>query len=314
MRYQNYTFKVPEEKVVRLLTDTDVKNEADDHFAVVQALLSPKIENVGLIAAHYGIKEDIDSMQKSYDEIEVILEKMDFRGRVPIYHGAKQPLSDVHTPVDSEGARAIIEEAQKEDERPLYVIFLGPLTDLASAYLLEPSIARRLTAIWIGGGKYPEGGDEYNLRNDIHAANVVLGSDIDLWQVPKNVYEMMAVSIAELEYRVGCHGELGEFLCSQLNEHALTPKAVNSAFRSGESWVLGDSPAVGLILYEDRFSFDWVQAPQITEDMRYLHDTSNRSIRVYRKIDSRMILEDMYAKIALFEARRKCVSHMGEQA
>ena len=32
------------------------------------------------------------------------------------------------------------------------------------------------------------------------------------------------------------------------------------------------------------------------------------------QIESRMILEDMYAKIALFEARRKCVSHMGEQA
>ena len=30
MRYQDYTFKVPEEKIVRLITDTDAKNEADD--------------------------------------------------------------------------------------------------------------------------------------------------------------------------------------------------------------------------------------------------------------------------------------------
>lgn len=49
MRYQDYVFQVPEEKVVRLITDTDAKNEADDDFAVVQALLSPKIENVGLV-------------------------------------------------------------------------------------------------------------------------------------------------------------------------------------------------------------------------------------------------------------------------
>ena len=55
MRYQDYVFQVPEEKIVRLITDTDAKNEADDDFAVVQALLSPKIENVGLVGAHYGI-------------------------------------------------------------------------------------------------------------------------------------------------------------------------------------------------------------------------------------------------------------------
>ena len=47
MRYTDYVFQVPEEKIVRLITDTDAKNEADDDFAVVQALLSPKIENVG---------------------------------------------------------------------------------------------------------------------------------------------------------------------------------------------------------------------------------------------------------------------------
>lgn len=69
MRYQDYVFQVPEEKIVRLITDTDAKNEADDDFAVVQALLSPKIENVGLVGAHYGIGRDADSMQKSYEEL-----------------------------------------------------------------------------------------------------------------------------------------------------------------------------------------------------------------------------------------------------
>ena len=55
MRYTDYKFHVPEEKIVRLIVDTDAKNEADDQFAIVQALLSPKFENVGMVAAHYGI-------------------------------------------------------------------------------------------------------------------------------------------------------------------------------------------------------------------------------------------------------------------
>ena len=51
MRYTDYKFHVPEEKIVRLIVDTDAKNEADDQFAIVQALLSPKFENVGMVAA-----------------------------------------------------------------------------------------------------------------------------------------------------------------------------------------------------------------------------------------------------------------------
>lgn len=303
MRYQNYIFQVPEEKIVRLITDTDAKNEADDDFAVVQALLSPKIENVGLVAAHYGLKRHADSMQRSFEELERVVEKMHFTGQVPILHGGARPMPDTATPVDSEGARLIIEEAMKADERPLYAIFLGPLTDLASAYLMEPRIAGRLTAIWIGGGLYPDGGEEFNLGNDIAAVNVVMGSNIPLWQVPKNVYEMMPVTLAELECRVRPWGEIGAYLCDQLMEHAMTEGPRKSAFRSGECWVLGDSPAVGLILYEDRFSFEWKQAPAVGADMNYIHTQRFRPIRVYKKIDSRLILEDLYSKLELFYRR-----------
>lgn len=303
MRYQNYIFQVPEEKIVRLITDTDAKNEGDDDFAVVQALLSPKIDNVGLVATHYGTR-DADGMERSYAELETVVEKMGFTGQVPLYHGGDRAMKDSSTPVDSEGARLIIEEAMKDDDRPLYVIFLGPLTDMASAYLMEPRIARRLTVIWIGGGLYPDGGEEFNLGNDIHAANVVMGSNMEVWQVPKNVYEMMPVTMAELEYRVRPCGEIGAYLCDQLMEHAMTETPRKSPFRSGESWVLGDSPAVGLILYEDRFSYEWVQAPAIGMDMNYIHSKRFRPIRVYQKIDSRLILEDLYAKLSLFAQRQ----------
>ena len=66
MVYDRYEFPVPQEKQVRLITDTDAKNEADDQFAVVQALLSPKMDNVGLIAAHFGIDRVADAMEASY--------------------------------------------------------------------------------------------------------------------------------------------------------------------------------------------------------------------------------------------------------
>ena len=302
MIYSDYKFHVPFEKQVRVITNTDAKNEADDQFAIVQTLLSPKLDNVGFIAAHYGSKH-ADAMERSYRELETIFDKMGFDKEGMLYRGAPHAIPNTKTPIDSEGAQLIIREAMKDDPRPLYITFLGPLTDMACALLLEPKIASRCTVIWIGGGPYPHGGIEFNQDNDIDAVNVVFRSKVPVWQVPKNVYELMAVSLAELEYRVRPCGEIGEYLCDQLDQHAFEDGPRQSDFRSGETWVLGDNPTVGLLLYEHRFEYDWVNAPLVTHDSTYVPDVRNRPIRAYRRIDSRLILEDMYAKLALFHQR-----------
>ncbi|MCL2572820.1 MAG: nucleoside hydrolase [Defluviitaleaceae bacterium] len=300
MRFEKFPWKMPEEKIVRVITNTDAKNEADDQFAIVHALLSPKFDNVGFIAAHFGAVKSSTSMEDSYQELEKIFDIMKFDKTGMLYRGAAHALVDEFTPVDSPGAQLIIKEAMRDSDKPLFITFMGPLTDLASAYLLEPRIAKRLTAIWIGGGAYPSGGIEFNMGNDINAVNAVMKSDINLWQVPKNVYEMIPVSFAEMAYRVAPQGAIGKFLFDQLIEHTFEDNPRFSDFRSGESWVLGDSPAVGLILFEHRFEFDWVPAPIITPEGRYIHEGNNRAIRVYRRYDSRFIMEDFYCKLALF--------------
>ena len=284
--------------MVRLIVNTDAKNEADDQYAIVHALLSPKFDNRGIIAAHFGNEKSPHSMEDSYDEVLEMLDLMDFP-RDLAYKGADRRLPDEKTPVESQGARLIIEEAMKESDMPLYVIFLGPLTDMASAYLMEPRIAGRLTCIWIGGGKYPEGGYEYNLNNDIRSARVVMNSDMPVWQIPRNVYSQVIVSLAELEYKVRPCGELGRYLFDQLEEHGHTSFA-RATTRTGEYWCLGDSPAVGVLLFAHMFDYDWVQAPLITDNMTYAKNSQNRPIRVYNRVDHRFILEDFYAKLALF--------------
>lgn len=298
MVYNNYHFRIPEGKMVRLIVNTDAKNEADDQYAIVHALLSPKFDNRGIIAAHFGNEKSPHSMEDSYDEVLKMLDLMDFP-RDLAYKGADRRLPDEKTPVESQGARLIIEEAMKESDMPLYVIFLGPLTDMASAYLMEPRIAGRLTCIWIGGGKYPEGGYEYNLNNDIRSARVVMNSDMPVWQIPRNVYSQVIVSLAELEYKVRPCGELGRYLFDQLEEHGHTSFA-RATTRTGEYWCLGDSPAVGVLLFAHMFDYDWVQAPLITDNMTYAKNSQNRPVRVYNRVDHRFILEDFYAKLALF--------------
>ncbi|MCA0755817.1 nucleoside hydrolase [Paenibacillus sp. N4] len=295
------SFQVPDRKRVRFLMNTDAKNEADDQYAIVHALLTPQFIHKGIIAAHFGTGRTMESMEESYAEAKHVLSLMGDMGNVPVYKGARKALSDEHTPVVSEGAEAIIREALSDDPHRLFVVFLGPLTDLAAAYLMEPRIEDRLTAIWIGGGSYPNGEMEFNLSNDIHAANVVMNSRIPLWQVPRNVYGMMRVSLAELACRVKPHGEIGKYLFEQLirfnDENA-------DGWPRGESWSLGDSPAISLIMDDHEFGYEMKPAPRITADMHYVHHQSERLIRVYRHVDARYTLEDMYAKLELFARRQ----------
>lgn len=293
-----YAFQVPEQKKIRLIINTDAKNEADDQFAIVQALLTPKFLIKGIIGAHFGTRRTTRSMQESYEEVLKLLDLMDMTGQVPVYPGAAHALPDIRTGVPSPGAQAIMEEAHADDPRPLYVIFLGPLTDMASAYLADPTIVDKLTCIWIGGGDWPVGGDEFNLSNDIHAANVVFQSGMPVWQVPRDVYSMMRVSFAELAYKVRPCGKIGRYLFDQMMDfNAQT--ADNPGWPMGESWSLGDSPAVGLLLDEHLFDYDVRPVPWIDEQMHYLPKEGPNTLRVYRKVDARFILEDFFCKLLL---------------
>ena len=73
----------------------------------------------------------------------------------------------------------------------------------------------------------------------------------------------------------------------------------NPGWPTGESWVLGDSAAIGLLLDEHDFFFHEEIAPRINDDMTYAHVGAGPKIRVYNQVDSHFVLEDMYAKLLI---------------
>lgn len=285
----------------RVIIDSDVKNEADDQFAVVHALLSPTLDIRGIIPAHFGDERSTTSMLDSRAELEDLLDLLGMPGGVAVANGAPHRLPDAHTPVDSPGARLIIDEARRADAGPLFIGFLGPLTDMASALLLAPDIADTdTTVIWIGGPPY---GDrewrgtwpEFNLRNDIHAANVVFGSGIDIWQVPSNVYRLAGVGYAELRRRVEPCGELGRYLAQTVVDFNTAHHRVPVESRS-----LGDSPAIALMLDPWCASFRRQSPVRFTDDGHCVPSDRGGDVLVVDQIDVRFFLEDMFAKLAEF--------------
>jgi purine nucleosidase len=283
-------------RCTRVIVNTDAKNEADDQFAIVHALLTPSFELHGLIPAHFGTTKSATSLQDSHDEVMLLLRLMGLDGKVKVADGAAAAIPDAATPAPSAGAELIIEQALRDDPRPLHVAFLGPLTDMASALLIAPEIAgRNVRVIWIGGGYWPVGNREYNLSNDIAAANVVARSGIEIWQIPMRVYRHMAVSYAELYERVHGKGEIGKYLVEQLVAWNDRMVAEPIEHRS-----LGDQPAIGVIMYPECGDSEWVPGPEYNELMNYVHTGRNRPVKLYHNVDQRFILEDMFAKLARF--------------
>lgn len=286
-------FKVPDYKKVRVIVDTDAACEADDPFAIVHAFLSPKLIVKGITAEHFA--QD-DSMQRSYEEISTILEAMNID--VPALKGQNGPLKDDSS--ISEAVEFIISEALRDDDKPLFVLCQGAITNVAMAIKTNPTIIDRMNIIWIGthGSMYgPAPFREFNAGNDIEAANLVLEQPTKLWLVPSYVYSTINIGIAEIKRRIAPCGKIGEHLYSNLMDYNFSDGA---GWTKGESWSLGDSPAIALAINPDCGRYEIIGAPRVKEDTSSVECRDNRKIRIYKDVDSRYILEDFIAKLELF--------------
>ena len=292
--------RIPDEKKIRVIIDTDAACEADDPFAIVQALLSPKLIVKGILAEHFNEK---GSVQKSYDEIMTILDAMDLK--VPVFMGEEDPVDVVGWPESvSEAADFIISEAMKDDPKPLYILCQGAITNLAAALHRKPAIKDRIRIIWIGThgvSDKPAPFREFNAGNDVTAANYVLESGADVWLVPSDVYTTITVGLAELKLKVLPCGRIGKHLYENMIDYNLSPRA---GWTQGESWSLGDSPAIAIALNPECGKYVYTQAPHVGEDTSSSSRPGNPVIRVYKSVDSRYILEDFFAKLQLFAAEK----------
>jgi purine nucleosidase len=283
----------------RVILDTDAKNEVDDQFAIVHCLLQPGFDVRGIIPAHFGFRpgESQTGQQDSRGEVDLLLDLMGLTGKIRVEDGAAHAIPDYGTAVPSPGAELIVEEAMRESDAPLYVAFLGPLTDMATALLMEPRIAERdVTVIWIGGPPYEEEPDywpEYNLSNDVAAANVVFSSEVKVWQIPMEVVRATSISFAELEERVAPCGKVGHYLAHQLLDHADEIVPNHLGF-----WRLGDQPAIAVMINPFCGPFKVRPAPTFRFDGAMDFSVPTRPIRVYRSVDMRFLYEDFFTRLA----------------
>ncbi len=176
----------------------------------------------------------------------------------------------------SPASRLIVEHGRRDDPLPLTIVCAGPLTNVAAALDDDPTVASTARLVWVGGSV--DGDVEYNRDTDPEAADAVFASDLPIEQYPLGAYRQTAYSLAELE------ADLAATVVGRLLWRAFTELEIPLGAPMGEVWHLGDSlPLLSTSL----------AAPVGPRAHRVVHTA----------VDTRLLVGDMLAKLALHQRR-----------
>lgn len=303
MTHEQYlkNLSVPTGKIDVVL-DTDAYNEIDDQFAISYMLFSQDKLNIkGFCAAPFINDRSCspsDGMNKSYDELKRLLEfadKKEFLDKV--YRGSENYLPDEKTPVESEAANFMAELANDySPEKPLYIVAIGAITNVASAILKNPKMTENTVIVWLGGhALHMPDNAEFNLKQDIAAARIIFGCGVPFVQLPcVGVVDAFSTSQYELEHWLKGKNKLADYLVQNTIEEA-------EIYAKGRSWtrVIWDVTAVAWLLNDHgRFMQDTLMHSPIPEyDHHYSTDIRRHFYRYVYHINRDELFFDLFNKI-----------------
>ena len=173
----------------------------DDGVALLLAFASPELELLAITTVAGNVGPEMTARNAR------IIRQIAGREDVPVYAGCTRPM--VRDPVEAghfhgesglgamevfepaaplaqgHATAAIIEHVMRRPPGSVTIAAVGPLTNLAMAFVLEPAVPKRLACVAVMGGARREGGNitasaEYNIHADPHAADVVFRSGVPL--------------------------------------------------------------------------------------------------------------------------------------
>ncbi|MGI2294438.1 nucleoside hydrolase [Paenibacillus sp. GXUN7292] len=286
----------PPQGKISMVLDTDTFNEIDDQFAIVYTLLAKeRIDLKAIYAApfHNSLSDGAkDGMEKSYEEIQHILHRMNVSDHNFVFKGSESFMLKENEPIDSAAARDLIAKAKEASpEAPLYVVAIGAITNVASAILLAPEIINHIVVVWLGGHAlhWPQT-KEFNLVQDVWSARTVLDCGAPLVLIPcAGVASHLITSLPEINEYVKDKGAIGQFLAERYESCA------NDHF--AYSRVIWDISAIAWLLQPEAVPTDIVHSPVLTDQVTWSVDHSRHLIRVANFVNRDMVFKDLFGRL-----------------
>jgi len=286
--------ELPQGRVDAVL-DTDTYNEIDDQFALAYTLLSKdRIDLRAVYAAPFfndRSESPGDGMEKSYEEILRVLGRLGVSPGGLVFKGSDRYLGSTDTPCRSAAALDLVEKAMAA-ARPLVVIAIGAITNVASAILIEPRIVDRIAVVWLGGNaRHWPHQCEFNLIQDVPASQLLFDCGVPLILVPcMAVASHMTASPLELDRHIDGKSPAGTYLAGIFREYC-----GQRGLLTKEIW---DIAAVAAVLDPAWAEAETVHSPILTERLTFSEDGRRHFIKAVFHLHRDAIFRDMYRKIA----------------
>jgi purine nucleosidase len=339
---------------LRVVIDTDAKNEIDDQYALAWALLSQeRLEIEGMYAAPYsrlyhrepllkaydevkrdqvGEAFDIDNVswggshhdwarrlieqgrepadlafvtpaegtENSYHEIVKVYELLEEDSTGKVFRGSPGFLSSLDKPFHSEAVDHLIERALADDDRPLYVVAIGALTNIASAIVIEPKIIDRIVVVWTAA--YPSfsplsNRPSMNLVQDQIASQFLFDCGVPHVYMPGYyIGSQLSLSLPDTERWVKGRGKIGDYL-----HHLYVTNPVYEQFgileHFGRTWIGWDLVCIAWLLNPDWVPTGLVRSPVLDDDLYWQHPADRQWMREATSIKRDEIYRDFFRRL-----------------
>lgn len=289
---------------VDMVLDTDTYNETDDQYAIAYLLANQdKINIKGFTVAPFCnealVKDIAEGQEKSRLELLNILKlsgNMQFADKV--YSGSTCFLKDEKTPVESAAATYLVEVSKNYNkEKPLYVVGIGAITNIASAILIDPTIVDRICIVWLGGAALGWWiNAEYNMYQDYAAARVVMGSSAPFVHIPAHgVVAEFCTSKYELAHWLKDKTPLSNYLYEKCVEVA----EKNTKYKAW-SRVIWDVVAIAWLINDgNEFMYGRVENRRLPayEGNKYEEKPLDLKMYYVHQINRDALMTDLFEKI-----------------
>lgn len=282
---------------VPVVVSTDCGAEVDDQWALAHLALSPEINLKGVVTTHApGLRAP--AAESSAEVAREVFAKIGLKTPPPVLAGSSEPLGSDRKPRDNPGVRFLIESSKghSKDTR-LTIVMIGAATDVASALLIDPSWADRVRIVAMAFEGWPDGGDPWNVKNDVKAWQIVMSSSVPLVVGDARVTRRRLLQAPDTAFaRFGGKGTGGDYLVSVLSAWlARNGKMAQSVTGSRDSWPIWDEVTVAFLL--GFTTQDERPRPSLDTDRTLNHTHPRGTITWITNIDNERLWDDLAKKL-----------------
>jgi inosine-uridine nucleoside N-ribohydrolase len=257
---------------------------------------------------HFGKEGDLAAgMEDSYNEFFRVMKMCHKEGAAPVYRGATTRIDEdapYFRPVDTDSSRAIIKHVHEAGET-VYIIATGPLTNVTSALLMDPTIKEKICVIWLGGNHLDIGAaGEFNFSQDPSAARYMMNTGVPMIWLPAmsndatKGTQVLKTNKAFLDKAFPGEDDISRFFGGELVvEHDFSFKLIPDKWQH----TFWDVAAPIVLEHPELCEFEIIETPRIRGDEVYnIEEGRPKAIILNRITDPQKALDYMAEGINTF--------------